>query len=204
MRGTMRVTAAIFALLMATGTAQARSADHNRLWAFVRHTTAIREGRGPVRLYVFFDPNCPYCHALYETLQPIIRSQGLGVRWVPVGILALSSYGKAAALLEAAHPAAAMARMEAGFHGGRGAIRPRRATAPVARALLYNIHLFEAAGAQGVPFLVYKTRADHVHTVTGEPPATVLADIASRIAPARRSPKSTPQTATPRRQGPRL
>ena len=204
MRGTTRVAVGILALFMAVAVAHARPAGDSRLWTFVRHTAAIREGRNPVRLYVFFDPNCPYCHDLYETLQPIIGSEKLGVGWVPVGILALSSYGKAAALLEAAHPAAAMARMEAGFHGGRGAIRPRRATAPVARALLYNIHLFEAAGAQGVPFLVYKTRADHVHTVTGEPPATVLADIASRIAPARRSPKSTPQTATPRRQGPRL
>ena len=194
MRGRMRITAAFFALLMATGAAQARSADHHRLWAFMRHTTAVREGRGTVRLYVFFDPNCPYCHELYETLQPIIRSRGLAVRWVPVGILALSSYGKAAALLEAAHPATAMARMEAGFHGGRGAIRPRRATARVARALLYDIHLFQAAGAQGVPFLVYKTRAGHVHTVTGEPPAGVLAGIVSRIAP---PPRSTPRTASP-------
>ncbi|WP_145960570.1 thioredoxin fold domain-containing protein [Acidiferrobacter sp. SPIII_3] len=194
MRGTTRITAGVLALLMAAGGAQARPADNTRLWTFVRHTTTIREGRHHVRLYVFFDPNCPYCHDLYEALQPIIRSQGLGVRFVPVGILALSSYGKAAALLEASRPQAAMARMEAGFHGGRGAIRPRRATAPVARALLYNVRLFEAAGAQGVPFLVYKTRAGHVHTVTGDPPATALEGIVARITG---HPRSTPRTATP-------
>ena len=193
MRGTTRITAGVLALLMATGSAQARPADNTRLWTFVRHTTAIREGRHRVRLYVFFDPNCPYCHDLYEALQPIIRSQGLGVRFVPVGILALSSYGKAAALLEASHPQAAMARMEAGFHGGRGAIRPRRATAPVARALLYNVRLFEAAGARGVPFVVYKTRAGHVHTITGDPPAAALEGIVARITG---RPRSTPQTAT--------
>ena len=194
MRGTTRVAAGILALFMAVAVAHARPSFDSRLWTFVRHTAAIREGRNPVRLYVFFDPNCPYCHDLYETLQPIIGSEKLGVGWVPVGILALSSYGKAAALLEAAHPAAAMARMEAGFHEGHGAIRPRRATALVARGLLYNFRLFEAVGAQGVPFLVYKTRAGHVHTVTGDPPDSALADIVARLSG---RPKSTPRTATP-------
>ena len=186
--------AAALALMAGVPAAHAHPAD-SRLWTFVRHTASIREGTRPVRLYVFFDPNCPYCHDLYEALQPFIRRQAIGVRWAPVGILAMSSYGKAAALLESAHPAAALAAMEQGFHGGRGAVRPERATPPVARGLLYNSRLFEAAGAEGVPFLVYKARGGRVHTVMGDPPAQALARIVARIGGS--PPRSTPQTAAP-------
>ncbi|WP_298139655.1 thioredoxin fold domain-containing protein [Acidiferrobacter sp.] len=187
------IMAAVLAFLLATGIAQGRLVNRG-VWPYVRQCASIREGRGPVRLYVFFDPNCPYCHSLYDALQPAIRQRGLVVRWVPVGILTLSSYGKAAALLRATHKAAAMARMEAGFRNGRGAIRPRRAPPPVARRLSYNVQLFEDIGARGVPFLIYKTRKDHVHAVTGDPPRSDLARIEARIAG---RPKATPQTARP-------
>ncbi len=164
------------------------------LWTYLRHTAAIRQGVGRTRLYVFFDANCPYCHDLYEALQPLIRRKGLGVRWVPVGILALSSYGKAAALLEAADPAAALARMERGFHDGRGAVRPARATARVAHGLRYNVRLFEASGAEGVPFLVFRTRDGRVHTIEGDPPYAALAQIVGSITD---SSRSTPEMAAP-------
>ncbi|MHB1513544.1 MAG: thioredoxin fold domain-containing protein [Acidiferrobacter sp.] len=164
------------------------------LWTFLRHTESIHQGVGPARFYVFFDPNCPYCHKLYETLQPLILSAGLAVRWVPVGILALSSYGKAAALLEATDPALALARMEQGFRNGRGALRPARATPRVARALLYNVRLFEASGAQGVPFLVFRTPAGDIRTIEGDPPDAALARIVADITGPSRS---KPQTAGP-------
>ncbi len=177
------MTRAVVAALVFLAGAQVAHANLPKgpLWGFLRHTASIRQGVGPARLYVFFDPNCPYCHRLYEALQPLIRRTGLAVRWVPVGILALSSYGKAAALLEATDPAATLARMEQGFRNGRGALRPARATARVAHGLLYNVRLFEASGAQGVPFLVFRTPAGNVRTVEGDPPGAALARIVAGV-----------------------
>lgn len=50
-------------------------------------------------IYVFVDPQCPYCEALYSE---IMTSEGLDtslVRWVPVAVLGRSSLPKAAAVL---------------------------------------------------------------------------------------------------------
>ncbi len=189
----MRAVVATLVIFVGVQAAQA-GLPKGPLWNFLRRTAAIRQGAGHARLYVFFDPNCPYCHDLYETLQPLIGREGLAVRWVPVGILALSSYGKAAALLEAADPAAALARMERGFRDGRGAVRPARATARVARGLLYNVRLFEASGAEGVPFLVFRTPGGQVRTVEGDPPYAALARIVGSIAGLSRS---RPERAAP-------
>ncbi|MDA8389798.1 MAG: thioredoxin fold domain-containing protein [Gammaproteobacteria bacterium] len=143
-------------------------------WTRLQTATGIREGHGPTALVVFFDPNCPYCHRLYDKLQPLLRTHPLAVQWIPVGILTLSSFGKAAALLKARDPQAALAAAENGFGPGGGAIVPRRATPSIAQALRTNERLLGEGGARGVPFLVYRDPAGSVHTITGDPPTVRL------------------------------
>lgn len=60
----------------------------------------LTEGSGPVRLDVFFDPNCIYCHRLWQSFQndPNWRHE-FTVNWIPVGFLKPDSAGKAAAIL---------------------------------------------------------------------------------------------------------
>ncbi len=153
-----------------------------RLWARLKEAAMIREGHGVKRLYVFFDPDCPYCHQLYETLQPLIGPKRLKVRWLPVGILRLSSFGKAAHLLEAKNPAVALAHAESGYREGHGlAVTPRRATFKVGAGLVRNARLLNTAGGNGVPFLVYKDREGRVRAVVGDPPRGALLRIIARL-----------------------
>lgn len=153
-----------------------------RLWAQLKEAAMIREGHGAKDLYVFFDPDCPYCHQLYETLQPLIGPKGLGVSWLPVGILKLSSFGKAAHLLEAKNPGIALARAESGYREGHGlAVTPRRATFQVGAGLVRNARLLNTAGGNGVPFLVYKDQEGRIRAVVGNPPRRALLRIIARI-----------------------
>ena len=48
----------------------------------------IREGQGrPLTTsYVFFDPRCPYCHALFERTRKIAKA-GTSIKWIPVNTL---------------------------------------------------------------------------------------------------------------------
>ena len=57
-------------------------------------------------LQVFFDPNCPYCHRVWEYLKPYEKA-GLAVRWIPVAFIKPSSMDKAVAILAAKDPAQA-------------------------------------------------------------------------------------------------
>ena len=68
----------------------------------------IADGRESAPRTVFTDPNCPYCNKLWADARPCVDAGKRQLRHVMVGILTPTSAGKAAALLGAKDPAAAM------------------------------------------------------------------------------------------------
>lgn len=61
---------------------------------------ATQPGMNVPALYVFFDPNCPWCAKLWRTKLSDGRSfKDLPAVWIPVSFLTSDSIGKAAALL---------------------------------------------------------------------------------------------------------
>lgn len=79
-------------------------AGHAR--ALIKSLHTSQEGRGPDALYIFGDPNCIYCHMLYDMLQknPAIWKK-LTVHWVPVGVIKPTSMAKAATVIAGGMPA---------------------------------------------------------------------------------------------------
>ncbi len=137
-------------------------------WQALTHTHYIQEGsKGPI-VYDFYDPNCPYCHEIYTWLQNPIRSKQIRVRFITVGFLRPSSAGKAAAILAAKNPLAALKLNENKFstkNGPEGGIAPAPAAVQhkMREALNFNASLLvnkeaEVLGFPGasVPFLVYR------------------------------------------------
>jgi len=109
-------------------------------------------------VYVFFDPNCPYCRHVWLALQHY-EKVGLQTRWVPVGVLTPTSRGRAAAIIEAADKAAALHKNESEYRpgGGGGGIEPLANPKPETLAkLAANRELMRAFGFRGVPGLVWK------------------------------------------------
>jgi len=129
------------------------------------------EGTGKRIIYVFMDPNCPYCHKLFEELQPQIAKRGLQVRYIIVGYLTPTSQGKAAAILTAKDPLKALEYNERNFgrHGDLGGIDEILPSNRTIRDLEKNYKLLQATGATGVPAMVVVDRDRGPTLIPGAP-----------------------------------
>ena len=126
-------------------------------------------------VYVFTDPNCPYCHDLWKATKPYY-SEGLQVRHILVGILKPSSPAKAAAILGADDPAAALRRHENRY--ADGGIAPAADPAPAVQAQLeQNQQLMRRMGARATPALIYRDGNGEVHSLSGMPRLKALPEI---------------------------
>ncbi|WP_332816087.1 thioredoxin fold domain-containing protein [Ramlibacter sp.] len=111
-------------------------------------------------VYVFFDPQCPHCAALWEAVQPL-RARARFV-WIPVALLNDKSAPQGATLLAAADPVEAMDRHEASLRSQQGGITASGVTDELKAAIQRNTRLMDSFGFASVPTAVGK------HAVTGE------------------------------------
>lgn len=120
--------------------------------------TLITQGAAEApTLYVFADPNCIYCHQLYQRVQPLVKAGRLQIHWIMVGVLGPSSVGRAAAILAAEDPAAALAKNESGFQpqAEQGGIAPMQPSEQLARVLERHRQAMFSIGGTGTPTVVY-------------------------------------------------
>ncbi len=117
----------------------------------------IADGEGRRAVYVFFDPNCPACALLYRNLRTLIEPQDLQVRWVPVAIVNVTSLGKAAAILEAPAPSAALRENEEHYSGEvyAGGIEERIPSIETERRLRANERLLNRLDIPVVPSMLF-------------------------------------------------
>lgn len=165
--------------------AEARQRAAEAMLANITQATWIRDGKSTHVIYVFFDPNCPYCHQVYETLRPHVERGEVELRWIVVGKLMATSLGKAATLLEAKDPTEAFHRNERGFSRESGAFGgveeeplPRDDTL---RRLNANLELLKRSGNDAVPLLLFRTRDGKADLVLGAPPAAFFAKLLKDI-----------------------
>lgn len=141
----------------------------------------ITEGTGPKTLYVFFDPNCPFCHKLFEELRPYVKKHEVTVHWIPVGILTSTSPGKAAAILQSKDRLKAFYQSEHdwGFNDSPGGgIAPlQHPSAKTLKELETNDNLLADHGLNGVPVTLFATTDGSAYYFEGTPPADKLAEI---------------------------
>ncbi|APZ43530.1 thiol:disulfide interchange protein DsbG [Acidihalobacter ferrooxydans] len=151
----------------------------------IDQATWITEGHGPRLLYIFFDPNCPFCHKLFKELRPHVEAGKVEVRWIPVGILTSSSQGKAAAMLEAKDPLKALYKNEQGWNTGPtpgGGLTPElHASRAVLMKLNINAALLSSSGAPGVPLTVFRADNGKDYSFPGAPDAQQLAAILKHV-----------------------
>lgn len=153
---------------VATAAAQAKIEKVMARFAAARW---IAEGDGKRIIYVFTDPNCPYCRKLFEELQPYIGTRDLQVRWIVVGYLTSTSQGKAAAILAAKDSFKALKYNERHFgrNNDLGGIDEILPSARIIGELEKNYRLLEATGADGVPAMVVDDRERGPTLVPGDP-----------------------------------
>lgn len=142
------------------------------LWRQLETSHWIADGKtGAQRvIYTFTDPNCPYCRQFWRDARPWVQAGKVQIRHILVGLLAEDSPAKAAALLAAPDPAAALARHEAG-----ASIQPlAKPPAAVSAKLAANQQLMERFGVFATPASFYRDAQGQLQKVQGAPTAATL------------------------------
>ncbi len=154
-------------------------------WRQLEASHWIADGRSDARtVYVFTDPNCPYCNKLWSDARPWVDAGKVQLRHVIVGILTPTSAGKAAALLASKDPAAMLAAYEgknapataSALAGGRprplgdGALKPLLNIAPAQQAQLdANERLMATLGLQATPAIAWRDEKGALRVLQGLP-----------------------------------
>ena len=137
-------------------------------WAELAKASWIAEGATrPKRIvYVFTDTECPYCHKLWAATQPLLAGGDVQVRHVMVAVIAPQSRGRAAAILDAADPQAALQQHERSF--GHSTVAPQPSVpAATASRIDANNALMEKLGIHGTPATVYEDADGQVRMLQG-------------------------------------
>ena len=126
------------------------------MWSRLEKATWIADGEddAPRVVYVFSDPNCPYCNMFWKQARPWVESGKVQLRHIMVGMLRADSAGKSAALLSAKDPQAALNQHEAA--GKASKLKPlEKIPAALEKQLTDNLMLMSELGAQATPAIFY-------------------------------------------------
>lgn len=143
--------------------------------ADISKATFIAEGTGKRAIYIFFDPNCPFCHQLYKKLRPFVGKDDVQFRWIPLGMLTPSSLPKAAAILQASDPVQAFYKNEDDYDfaaNGQpgGGIEPAKDVSSKVRAeLAANLALYNSQKLFGVPVVIWRKADGRADMLIGVP-----------------------------------
>lgn len=125
-------------------------------WDALSKSSWVSDGNDDAEhiIYMFTDPNCPFCHKFWEQARPWVESEKVQIRHILVGVLTQSSPGKAAAILQADDSAQALYDHEnAGPDDG---IEPLDSIpAEIASSLERNVLLMKQLQIQGTPGIFY-------------------------------------------------
>lgn len=160
------------------------------VWKQLESSQWIEDGKkGAQRVvYVFTDPNCPYCNKFWTDARPWVDSGRVVLRHLMVGILTPTSAGKAAALLADKNPAAALAAYERAHVAqnsktlatgrprplGDDGLKPLAIIPPAIQAQLdANERLMASLGVQATPAMVWRDATGAMQVRTGAPDSTL-------------------------------
>lgn len=148
------------------------------LWAKMESAAWIADGKdsAPRKVYLFSDPNCPYCNMFWEQARPWVESGKVQLRHIMVGIIREDSPGKSAALLAAKDPAKALHDHE---KAGKASTLKALDKVPeaVQQKLAANMALMEEMGLQATPAIFYQDEQGNLQSQQGAPRPELLGKI---------------------------
>ncbi|QXI21244.1 thiol:disulfide interchange protein DsbG [Pseudomonas iranensis] len=148
------------------------------VWAKFEASNWIQDGNkdAPRTVYLFSDPNCPYCNMFWEQARPWVKAGKVQLRHIMVGIILEDSPGKSAALLAAKDPAKALEDHE---KAGKGSALKAMKDIPVAvqTKLAANMQLMEDLELQATPAIFYMDDKGELQQQQGAPSPDKLVKI---------------------------
>lgn len=143
---------------------------NNDAWERLADSTWVRDGDEDAEriVYELTDPNCPYCNQFWQTARPWVEAGDVQIRHVMVGILKADSVPKAATIVAADDPGAALERHERNYASGGITVAddiPENAQDKV-RA---NNVLMSALGYFATPTILYRDANGEIAVKQGMP-----------------------------------
>ncbi|HZJ95095.1 MAG TPA: thiol:disulfide interchange protein DsbG [Thiopseudomonas sp.] len=146
------------------------------MWENLKDSAWIADGSDSAEkiVYVFTDPNCPYCKRLWNDARPWVDAGKVQLRHVMVGVLGESSQKKAAYLLSTKNPQAALKDNESGK-------KPAQEIKTIAdqqrQQLDDNQQLMARLGASGTPAILYLDPTGMLQMHPGAPQGEQLIEL---------------------------
>lgn len=140
------------------------------MWQRLKSSTWIADGAAdaPRIVYMFSDPNCPFCNMFWNQARPWVEAGDVQLRHVMVGMLRPDSAGKSAALLAAKDPEEALNEHEAA--GKASTLKPIERISPkVNEQLEANLTLMGEMGASATPAIYYLDDEGRLQQQQGAP-----------------------------------
>lgn len=166
-------------LLAVSTLAAAQPAPPSGAWNSLAKTTWVAEGSSkPARqIYVFTDTECPYCHRLWKTMQPMLAAYpDLQVRNILVAVISEDSQPRAETILSSSNPKRAFARHQALFDG-KGLPMAKTDHPELAQKFRANATVMMSYNLRGTPAILYRTSDGLIHRVSGVPDEAKLRSI---------------------------
>lgn len=148
------------------------------VWAKMEKAAWIADGKAdaPRIVYLFSDPNCPYCNMFWEQARPWVESGKVQLRHIMVGIIRADSPGKSAALLAAKDPQKALLEHErAGKASTLKALE--QIPAEIQARLDANQALMDELGLSATPAIFYLDEQQRLQQQQGAPRPELLGKI---------------------------
>lgn len=149
-----------------------------QVWAKLDKTAWIADGKAdaPRVVYLFSDPNCPYCNMFWQQARLWVDSGKVQLRHIMVGIIRADSPAKSAALLASADPQKALQAHESA--GKASTLKPlAKIPAQVQAKLDANLALMEELGLSATPAIFYLDDKGQLQTQQGAPRPEMLGKI---------------------------
>ncbi|WP_191486592.1 thiol:disulfide interchange protein DsbG [Pseudomonas sp. FEN] len=149
-----------------------------QVWGQMEKSNWIADGKAdaPRIVYLFSDPNCPYCNMFWEQARPWVESGKVQLRHIMVGIIRADSAAKSAALLSAKDPQSALHDHE---KAGKGSsLKPLdKIPAPIQAKLDANMKLMEDLELSATPAIFYLDENGDLQQQQGAPSPDKLVKI---------------------------
>ncbi|HAG1882733.1 TPA: thiol:disulfide interchange protein DsbG [Salmonella enterica] len=142
-----------------------------KMWQKLEKSHWIRDGKDSAaqKVYVFFDPYCPYCTRFWQKARPWVDAGKVQLRLIPVAILRPDSNLKAAAIMMSKDPAKTLHDYESS-HWKIRLDKPDPVPADITAALQANLLLMEKLGSNATPAIYYLSPDGQLQQQLGLPP----------------------------------
>lgn len=142
----------------------------DEIWKSLEKSAWIQDGDSNAKkiIYVFNDPNCPYCHTFWKQARPFVESGKVQLRHILVGVIRPSSKGQAATILNSANPAEVFKQHNLS-NGKNKLVELKNMPKDLSEKIDNNNKLMDKYGFYATPAMIWKDAKGEIQSQQGAP-----------------------------------